>query len=132
MSIEHCYQPMAPGPCLNSLSRYHYNSVSGRCEEFQYGGCGGNRNRFINAQQCEAECMNETTTTAVAPTTPGNMLLPLSASIIYMYVCVLLPLNSIPHHIFFSLSLSILCYFLRFSAVLSGFFEISHHTFPPL
>ncbi|KAH3844438.1 hypothetical protein DPMN_086696 [Dreissena polymorpha] len=26
---------------------YFYNSQTGRCEEFQYNGCGGNRNRFV-------------------------------------------------------------------------------------
>ncbi|KAK2191742.1 hypothetical protein NP493_46g01054 [Ridgeia piscesae] len=70
---EHCYQPVAAGPCLNSMSRYHYNSVSGECEEFQYGGCGGNRNRFLNKQQCEDECRNSTTPAPTAlPTTPEN------------------------------------------------------------
>ena len=68
VSVEHCYQPMAPGPCLNSLERFSYNSVTGRCEEFQYGGCGGNRNRFMRVEQCEEECM-VAPTTSVAPQT---------------------------------------------------------------
>ena len=59
---------MDPGPCLNSLARYSYNSVTGQCEEFQYGGCVGNRNRFMRIEQCEEEC-RVAPTTSVAPQT---------------------------------------------------------------
>ena len=86
--VEHCYQPVAAGPCLNSMSRYHYNSVSGECEEFQYGGCGGNRNRFLNKQQCEDECRNSTTPAPTAlPTTPGKIWIALFMAPGFGYFC---------------------------------------------
>jgi len=35
-----------PGPCIGRFTRYYYNTETGRCEEFVYGGCHGNENRF--------------------------------------------------------------------------------------
>lgn len=45
-----------PGPCRGSFLRYAYNTVTGRCEAFNYGGCRGNRNNFIKKSQCMAMC----------------------------------------------------------------------------
>ena len=44
------------GPCRASIPRYFYNITSGKCEEFIYGGCGGNDNRFTTAAECAAQC----------------------------------------------------------------------------
>nr|SPP68600.1 TFPI-like multiple Kunitz-type protease inhibitor 4K5 [Colubraria reticulata] len=45
-----------PGPCGNKYSMYYYNSRSGQCETFNYGGCGGNGNRFDTQEECEDTC----------------------------------------------------------------------------
>ncbi|VDN20225.1 unnamed protein product [Dibothriocephalus latus] len=35
---------------------YGYNSTSGHCEQFIYGGCGGNDNRFESLEECKDKC----------------------------------------------------------------------------
>jgi len=36
--------------------RWYYSAQDGRCHEFVYGGCDGNRNRFVTEQQCASQC----------------------------------------------------------------------------
>ena len=47
---EICSLPQKPGPnewgCIAYFPSYFYNSRTGRCEFFVYGGCNGNANRF--------------------------------------------------------------------------------------
>jgi len=45
-----------PGPCQASFYRWFFNSETGLCEEFAYGGCLGNENRFLSRQECEGTC----------------------------------------------------------------------------
>ncbi|XP_028399649.1 neurogenic locus notch homolog protein 2-like isoform X2 [Dendronephthya gigantea] len=51
-----CSLPKAPGPCLGYFPSWFYNTETGRCEEFTYGGCVGNMNRFYNEERCETVC----------------------------------------------------------------------------
>lgn len=51
------------GPCRGSFLRYAYNMITAQCEAFNYGGCRGNRNNFINKSQCMAMCDELSTTT---------------------------------------------------------------------
>ena len=44
------------GSCYAAHRRWHYNSMSGTCEKFIYGGCEGNPNNFISRQECEEAC----------------------------------------------------------------------------
>lgn len=45
------------GPCRAYFPVFFYNSTSGKCEQFVYGGCGGNDNRFSSEQQCLNKCV---------------------------------------------------------------------------
>jgi len=47
---------MESGMCLAYFPVYGYNSETGECEEFVYGGCGGNENRFDTKEACEKTC----------------------------------------------------------------------------
>ena len=51
-----CEQDIEPGPCAGNFTRWGYNRETEQCEEFNYGGCKGNRNSFLTSQECEASC----------------------------------------------------------------------------
>jgi hypothetical protein len=53
-----CDQPKAIGPCLAALPRFYFNSKTGKCEKFVYGGCQGNSNNFKTEADCKATCVN--------------------------------------------------------------------------
>uniref|UniRef100_A0A915Q5B9 Papilin n=1 Tax=Setaria digitata TaxID=48799 RepID=A0A915Q5B9_9BILA len=53
---EICQSTADSGPCGNYEDMYYYDSFSGRCYLFIYGGCGGNLNRFKTREECEARC----------------------------------------------------------------------------
>lgn len=45
-----------PGPCDAAIPRWTYNTTTGECETFLYGGCGGNDNNFTTEQSCQEVC----------------------------------------------------------------------------
>ncbi|KFM65456.1 Kunitz/BPTI-like toxin, partial [Stegodyphus mimosarum] len=53
-----CQQPKQSGPCTATIHRFYFNNETRQCEEFIYGGCYGNRNRFLTKTECEAECID--------------------------------------------------------------------------
>lgn len=52
-----CAQPKEIGPCRKSELSFYYNTDSKSCEEFFYGGCHGNDNRFSAKEECEKLCL---------------------------------------------------------------------------
>ncbi len=53
-----CTLPPKRGICEALTTRYFYNMTSEKCEQFTYGGCGGNKNNFISKKACEVRCNN--------------------------------------------------------------------------
>ncbi|BFZ20773.1 hypothetical protein BsWGS_23812 [Bradybaena similaris] len=51
-----CTLPPDVGPCKAAIPKYFYNPKTGTCEEFIYGGCPGNQNRFNNINACRTAC----------------------------------------------------------------------------
>ncbi|HQY59877.1 MAG: BPTI/Kunitz domain-containing protein [Myxococcales bacterium] len=51
-----CGLPRVVGPCEAAIPRFWFNSGTGRCEPFVYGGCGGNANNFKDVAECAAVC----------------------------------------------------------------------------
>ena len=53
---DRCTLQPDSGLCRAYIPSYFYNITSGSCEQFIYGGCGGNENRFPTAADCAANC----------------------------------------------------------------------------
>lgn len=62
---EVCALPSLDGDgrlaCMALYYKYFHNAATGKCEEFVYGGCGGNENRFDTQKECEDFCIHKTT-----------------------------------------------------------------------
>uniref|UniRef100_A0A3Q2PWS6 Amyloid-beta A4 protein n=1 Tax=Fundulus heteroclitus TaxID=8078 RepID=A0A3Q2PWS6_FUNHE len=51
-----CWANAETGPCRAMLPRWYFDRQEGRCVQFIYGGCGGNRNNFESEEYCLAVC----------------------------------------------------------------------------
>ena len=51
-----CLLRAQPGNCEANFEAYFHNLLTGICEPFTYGGCGGNDNRFTTLAECQATC----------------------------------------------------------------------------
>ena len=38
------------------MKRFFFNATSRKCEEFRFGGCEGNANRFDSEEECQDYC----------------------------------------------------------------------------
>uniref|UniRef100_A0A8C6Z8L3 BPTI/Kunitz inhibitor domain-containing protein n=1 Tax=Nothoprocta perdicaria TaxID=30464 RepID=A0A8C6Z8L3_NOTPE len=61
LSHHLCYLPSVCGNCKALFVRFFYNASSQRCEEFIYGGCGGNSNNFESEGECSRACSHIST-----------------------------------------------------------------------
>uniref|UniRef100_A0A8C9Z1X6 Amyloid-beta A4 protein n=1 Tax=Sander lucioperca TaxID=283035 RepID=A0A8C9Z1X6_SANLU len=51
-----CWANAETGPCRAMLPRWYFDHQEGRCAQFIYGGCGGNRNNFDSEEYCLSVC----------------------------------------------------------------------------
>ncbi|KAG8519729.1 Pancreatic trypsin inhibitor [Galemys pyrenaicus] len=51
-----CWDPPYQGPCKARKMRWFFNSYSGLCEPFVYGGCKAKRNHFLERERCLSTC----------------------------------------------------------------------------
>ena len=51
-----CFLAHETGPCRSYFVRYYYDSTTGLCESFVFGGCGGNLNNFDDIETCLKTC----------------------------------------------------------------------------
>lgn len=58
-SLSVCEQPLDAGPCRGSFPRWFYNDQTGECDSFTYGGCQGNKNRFVTKEACQNSCYHK-------------------------------------------------------------------------
>ncbi|KAG5669426.1 hypothetical protein PVAND_017313 [Polypedilum vanderplanki] len=56
VSADPCHQPPDAGRCRATVMQYYFDTASKSCEQFVYGGCGGNENRFQTQEQCQQTC----------------------------------------------------------------------------
>lgn len=52
-----CAMKAEDGPCKAMIRSYYFNMNSHQCEEFIYGGCRGNENRFDTLEECRKTCI---------------------------------------------------------------------------
>lgn len=70
--VGECESLPDPGPCRDNMLRYYWNADKRMCLPFTWGGCKGNRNRFITEQECLNFCNGQTRQmNTQAFTTPG-------------------------------------------------------------
>jgi len=58
-SLSICEQPLDGGPCRGQFERWYYDEETGVCSNFTYGGCQGNKNRFVTQEACENSCSHK-------------------------------------------------------------------------
>jgi len=58
-SLSVCEQPLDPGPCRGEERRWYYDDQQAVCSNFTYGGCQGNKNRFMTKEACDNSCGHE-------------------------------------------------------------------------
>uniref|UniRef100_A0A023GCE3 BPTI/Kunitz inhibitor domain-containing protein n=1 Tax=Amblyomma triste TaxID=251400 RepID=A0A023GCE3_AMBTT len=51
-----CEKKPDPGPCKASFPAWYFDSETGYCRRFVYGGCKGNGNRFPTCSKCMQAC----------------------------------------------------------------------------
>ncbi|KAG5889740.1 hypothetical protein JTB14_018962 [Gonioctena quinquepunctata] len=54
-----CKLPEKRGHCRALLPRWRYNPSTGKCHEFNFGGCDGNENNFTSEKACMTMCSGE-------------------------------------------------------------------------
>ena len=55
--VEKCYSSFDPGPCKTNFTKWYFSKSKQSCQQFIYGGCNGNENRFDTEEECQRKCM---------------------------------------------------------------------------
>ncbi|XP_062872879.1 kunitz-type protease inhibitor 2 isoform X2 [Trichomycterus rosablanca] len=53
---EACGVPSDSGPCLADFKMVYFEPSTQSCQEFTYGGCKGNKNRYNTVEECISRC----------------------------------------------------------------------------
>ncbi|KAL4712218.1 hypothetical protein ACJJTC_011079 [Scirpophaga incertulas] len=61
--IADCTSPLVTGHCKGGFPRYGFNTKTGKCQKFTYGGCGGNGNNYKTLKECKETCEPATDST---------------------------------------------------------------------
>ncbi|KAJ8269926.1 hypothetical protein GJAV_G00108340 [Gymnothorax javanicus] len=58
--LARCTEPPVTGRCRASMARWYYDPMERTCHPFDYGGCDGNDNNFLNMDTCMETCKSVT------------------------------------------------------------------------
>ncbi|KAG7317153.1 hypothetical protein KOW79_019451 [Hemibagrus wyckioides] len=56
LSRDVCLLQLDEGTCLEDVPRFHYDTLTQKCTQFSYSGCGGNANNFKSYEACHKTC----------------------------------------------------------------------------
>jgi len=54
-----CSKEKEIGPCRGAYRRWYFDSKTGTCQEFYFGGCKGNDNNFVKKEYCVRDCIKQ-------------------------------------------------------------------------
>lgn len=54
--IAACVVSSDPGPCRAAFWMYYFEPKTQTCQQFIYGGCKGNKNRYSTVEECMSNC----------------------------------------------------------------------------
>uniref|UniRef100_A0A3Q4GLY8 BPTI/Kunitz inhibitor domain-containing protein n=1 Tax=Neolamprologus brichardi TaxID=32507 RepID=A0A3Q4GLY8_NEOBR len=54
--VYSCVLPQDQGSCDNYTMMWFFDAAQKECARFWYGGCGGNKNRFLTQEECQSLC----------------------------------------------------------------------------
>ncbi|XP_037587861.1 collagen alpha-4(VI) chain-like isoform X2 [Cebus imitator] len=57
ITYDPCSMDPVQGECQDYTLKWYYNKEERVCQQFWYGSCGGNANRFETKEECEAQCV---------------------------------------------------------------------------
>ncbi|KAL6256089.1 hypothetical protein P5V15_013324, partial [Pogonomyrmex californicus] len=63
-----CILPKVIGPCNGFVKQFYYDRRTDSCNEFEYSGCQGNKNRFQDRESCERRCKRQSPVTPLEVT----------------------------------------------------------------
>jgi hypothetical protein len=52
-----CSEPKLIGPCRAAIPRFYFDTESGKCDTFSWGGCKPNSNNFQTLEECSNKCL---------------------------------------------------------------------------
>jgi len=74
--VDRCKLPKVVGPCKVALLSWYFDTQTADCEQFSYGGCDGNENRFSSKEECWSVCtssyVTSSTSSYVTSSTSGS------------------------------------------------------------
>ncbi|XP_051845077.1 kunitz-type protease inhibitor 2 isoform X2 [Antechinus flavipes] len=64
---EYCTAKAVTGPCRAAFPRWYFDAEKNTCVHFIYGGCRGNKNSYVNLEDCMTKCFGKRTHKASHP-----------------------------------------------------------------
>jgi len=58
-TVDRCELLKVSGTCRALIPSWYFDAQIGDCEQFLYGGCGGNENRFSSKDECRDVCVKD-------------------------------------------------------------------------
>ncbi|XP_019967707.1 kunitz-type protease inhibitor 1-like [Paralichthys olivaceus] len=73
LSSFYCLAAVKVGPCRGAFPRWHYDAITGVCEQFVFGGCKPNNNNYVTKEECLSTCKDVKATAERGVTFPSEV-----------------------------------------------------------